>query len=294
MDLLIKSLKNVVKILLIAGVFSFPAYSKKSNKPPVSQNAILATNYIVQDLDTGEIITEKNSLEIRSIASITKLMTAVVVLDSHQDLSEVLLFKKPKGMHSRLPDGALLTRSELLLLSLMSSDNVAAKLLAQNYAGGEEAAISAMNAKAASLGMPNTHFTDPTGLLNDNVSTAQDLSKLINYAYNSPIIREYSTKSSERIEVPGRKKSKFFDFHTTNSLVVKDPNIGLSKTGWIRSAGGCLVMIVKHQGHRLAVILLNSRNTHTRIRDGVLLTEYNNGRHNRNFGQFYTTGPSFK
>ena len=284
MDLSIKLLKNAVKILLLSVVISSPVFAKKqamSHSKP--QTSILATNYIVQNLDTGEIITEKNTAEIRSIASITKLMTAVVVLDAKQDLDETITFKKSSGVHSRLPNGIKLTRSELLLLALMSSDNVAAKLLAQHYPGGEGAAIDAMNLKATALGMNNTKYVDPTGLFAENVSTVQDLSKLLNYAYNFAIIRDYSTKHSERFKVFEKKRSRFIDFHTTNSLVTTDANISLSKTGWIQKSGGCLVMIVKDQGRRLAVILLNSRNTHTRIRDGVLLTEYDNARNHRNF-----------
>ena len=284
MDLLIKLLRNAINALLIVAVLSTPEFAKQNKKSAVQpQNGILATNYIVKDLDTGEVFKEKNSQEIRSIASITKLMTAVVVLNAHQQLDEVLTVNKTNGIHSKLPNGTKLTRSNLLLLSLMSSDNVAAKVLAQNYPGGEESAIAAMNSTAVSLGMNNTRFTDPTGLLPENVSTAFDLSKLIDYAYGFNLIREFSTKTSERIQILGKKKPYFVDFRTTNSLVVKDTSIGLSKTGWIQKSGGCLVMIIKNQGHRLAVILLNSKNTHTRIRDGVLLTEYDNVRNNRNF-----------
>jgi len=284
MDLLIKLLKNAINALLIVAVLSTSAFAKQNKKSTIRpQNGILATNYIVKDLDTGEVFKEKNSQEIRSIASITKLMTAVVVLNAHQNLDEVLTINKTNGIHSKLPTGTKITRSDLLLLSLMSSDNVAAKMLAQNYPGGEDSAIAAMNTTAGSLGMHNTRFVDPTGLFEENVSTVIDLSKLINYAYEFDIIRNFSTKTSKRIQVPGRKKSYFVDFRTTNSLVVKDTSIGLSKTGWIQKSGGCLVMIIKDRGHRLAVILLNSRNTHTRIRDGALLTEYDNVRNNRNF-----------
>jgi serine-type D-Ala-D-Ala endopeptidase (penicillin-binding protein 7) len=284
MDLSIKLLKNAVNALVVLAVLSTPAFARQHKKSVTQpQNGILATNYIVKDLDTGEVLKEKNSQEIRSIASITKLMTAVVVLNAHQNLDEIITVGKSAGVHSRLPNGIKLSRSNLLLLALMSSDNVAAKTLAENYPGGEESAIAVMNATAISLGMNNTKFTDPTGLFAENVSTAIDLSKLIDYAYGFDIIRNFSTKSNERIQVLGRKKPYFVDFHTTNSLVVKNTNIGLSKTGWIQKSGGCLVMIVKNQGHRLAVILLNSKNTHTRIRDGVLLTEYDNVRNNRNF-----------
>ena len=277
MDLSIKSLKNVIKALIVFSALTSPVYAKQA-----VQHSVLATNYVVQDLDTGEIITEKNSLEIRSIASITKVMTSIVVLDAGQSLDEVIIYHPFKGVSSKLPNGAAITRANLLLITLMSSDNGAAKTLATHYPGGEEAAIAAMNAKARVLNMLDSQFSDPTGLYTDNLSTARDLIKLINYAYSYPIIRDFSTKSSLRVEIPGKKK-RYIDFRTTNYLVSNDNHILLSKTGWIRASGGCLIMIVQDQGKRLAVILLNSRNTITRIRDGLLLTGYNNVRNQRNF-----------
>lgn len=281
---LIKLLKNVCNIVLLVAILSTPAVAKQKKKPTViPQNAIFATNYFVKDLDTGEILKEKNSNEVRSIASITKLMTALIVIEAKQNLDEVITVIKPKDIHSRLPNGVQLTRSELLLLALMSSDNVAAKILAQHYPGGEEVAVQAMNSTATHIGMQNTKFADPTGLFAENVSTATDLAKLVDYAWKYDTIRDFSTKISEKIKVPGKKKSYFVDFRTTNHLVPNNPNIGLSKTGWIRSSGGCLVMIIREQEHRLAVILLNSKNTHTRFRDGVLLTENSDVKHNRNF-----------
>ena len=282
MDSLIRSSKNVINALIISAVLSTPVYAKKKQSY-TSQNKIFATSYVVQDIDTGEIVIEKNKEEIRSIASITKLMTAIVVLDAGQDLSEKITFYKPTGTTSKLPKGSVVTRADLLLLTLMSSDNSAAALLAELYPGGTDAAIVAMNQKAFYLQMFDSYFKDPTGLDPNNVSTATDLIKLTRAAYNYNDIRNFSTKSAGKIQVQGKKKSYFVNFHTTNSLVATTHNVLLSKTGWIRISGGCLVMIVKDQGRRLAVILLNSRNTHTRIRDGVLLTEYDNARNHRNF-----------
>lgn len=279
---LIRLLKNVINALIISAVLSTPVYAKKKKSYTV-QNNIFATSYVVQDIDTGEIVTEKNKEEIRSIASITKLMTAIVVLDAGQDLSEKITFYKPTGTTSKLPKGSVVTRADLLLLTLMSSDNSSAALLAELYPGGTDAAITAMNQKAFHLQMFDSYFKDPTGLDPNNVSTATDLIKLTKAAYNYNDIRNFSTKSAGKIQVQGKKKSYFINFHTTNSLVATTHNVLLSKTGWIRISGGCLVMIVKDQGRRLAVILLNSRNTHTRIRDGVLLTEYDNARNHRNF-----------
>jgi len=282
MDLLIRLLKNVINALIISAILSAPVHANQK-KSYNNRNNILATSYVVQDIDTGEIVTEKNKEEIRSIASITKLMTAIVVLDAKQDLSEKIVFHKPTGTTSKLPKGTVVTRADLLLLSLMSSDNSAAALLAELYPGGTDAAIKAMNQKAFHLQMYNSHFSDPTGLDPNNVSTATDLIKLTSTAYNYDDIRNFSTKSTGKIQVQGKKKSYFIDFKTTNSLVTNTHNVLLSKTGWIRISGGCLVMIVKDQGRRLAVILLNSRNTQTRIRDGALLTEYDNARNHRNF-----------
>lgn len=275
MDSLIKLLKSVIKAVVISFVFVSIVHAK-------TQNTVLATNYLVQDIDTGEIFAEKNSLEIRSIASITKVMTAIVVLDAGQDLEEILTFKRDPGISSKLPNGLKISRRDLMLLTLMSSDNGAAKNLAKNYPGGEYYAVRAMNEKAQQLSMVDSQFTEPTGLDRANISTATDLLKLIQHAVNYSEIRNLSTKTAEKIEIPGKKKRQYINFRTTNYLVSKE-NILLSKTGWISASGGCLIMIVEEQGKRLAVILLNSRNTMTRIRDGLLLTGYDNVRNQRNF-----------
>jgi D-alanyl-D-alanine endopeptidase (penicillin-binding protein 7) len=244
---------------------------------------VLATSYSVQDIDTGEILQSKNANEVRSIASITKLMSAIVFLDSQPNLSETITVKSIRGISTRIPNNTRLTYAELLHLSLMSSDNLAAKTLAVNYPGGEYQHIRDMNVKASSLGMNNTSYTDPTGLFDTNVSTAQDLTKLIKHAENYPIVRSFSTSPNYRIAVSGKKRPQNIEFRTTNHLVLLNPDIIISKTGWIQKAGGCLVMLIQHQGHRVAVILLNSKNTQTRLRDGVLLTEYSDVRNNRNF-----------
>jgi D-alanyl-D-alanine endopeptidase (penicillin-binding protein 7) len=274
MALLMQLLRSVANPILIVGLLISPVIFAKET--------VLATSYAVQDLDTGEILAEKNSNEIRSIASITKLMTAIVVLDAKQDLNEKIVFRTINGISSKIPDNFEVTRSDLLLATLMSSDNGAAKTLAIHYPGGESAAIRAMNTKATDLGMTNSKYHDPTGLSIFNVSTVKDLVKLMNTAYDYKIIREFSTRLTEKLAVYG-KKIRYIDFRTTNNLIAKNHEILLSKTGWIRASGGCLAMIVNDQGKRLAVILLNSKNTHTRIRDGELLTEHNNVRNNRNF-----------
>jgi D-alanyl-D-alanine endopeptidase (penicillin-binding protein 7) len=271
--------KNVLKNLLIIVLLISATAQANQHKQAVKRpnNGILATSYVVQDLDTGEILAERNSNEVRSIASITKLMTAVVIIDANQDLNEVIHVAPIRGIHSRLGN-VKLTRSELILLALMSSDNLAAKTLALNYPGGELEAIAAMNKKASALLMSSTAFADPTGLYDENVSTSRDLVKLLSAVEHYPLLKKYSTNSSYRVEVPGKKRSKIVDFHTTNKLVTSIPEIVISKTGWIQKSGGCLLLGIHDRGRRLAVILLNSRNTHTRIRDAELLYRLQHGK----------------
>jgi D-alanyl-D-alanine endopeptidase (penicillin-binding protein 7) len=272
-------LKNALKITVVLSlIVGVPAFAKKQVQKPVLKNvAILATSYLVKDIDTGEIIAEQNSQEIRSIASITKLMSAVVVLDSGANLSEMLDVYPIKGIGSRLQKTKM-SRSDLLTLSLMSSDNLAAKILAINHPGGEDEHVASMNKKAEQLGMVWSKFVDPTGLYNENVSTGEDLVKLVLAAENYQFIKTASTSVQKRIEISAKKKSRYIDFHTTNHLINKMPEIVLSKTGWIRKSGGCLVMSIHEHGRRLAVILLNSKNTHTRFRDAELLYGLHHGK----------------
>ena len=279
MDSWIMWWKNVLKLTLILTLcLGVPAYAKKTKNAVRSQStSILATSYLVKDIDTGEIIAEKNSHEIRSIASITKLMSAVVILDSGADLTEKINVIPIRGIHSRLSKSKI-TRGDLLTLSLMSSDNLAAKTLAINYPGGENAHIAAMNKKAESIGMTWTKFVDPTGLYDDNVSTSEDLFLLLSLTENYSVIKFASTSHKKRIELPGKKKNRYVNFYTTNKLVNTISGVVVSKTGWIRNSGGCLIMSIHDQGRRLVVILLNSKNTHTRIRDAELLYGLKNGK----------------
>jgi D-alanyl-D-alanine endopeptidase (penicillin-binding protein 7) len=248
---------------------SSPIYAKH----PKSQTRILATHYLVQDLDTGEIIAEKNSSQVRSIASITKLMSAIVVLDAKQDLNEIIEVRPIPGMRSRIQKSRL-SRGDLLLLALMSSDNLAIKTLAIHYPGGEASAVESMNNKAHMLDMDQTHFVETTGLDERNVSSPKDLTKMLAVAETYPYIVTASTNPSKSFEVNG--KTQFF--RTTNRLITTIPDIIVSKTGWIHQAGGCLIMNIHDQGRRLAVVLLNSRNTHTRLRDGELLYGLQHGK----------------
>jgi D-alanyl-D-alanine endopeptidase (penicillin-binding protein 7) len=273
-------LKNAVKYLLIISLLStVPVYAKRHKQVPILQDRILATNYVVQDLDSGEILAEQGSGEIRSIASITKLMTVMVILDAGQDLNEMIDVKSIAGISGGIGNNRI-TRSDLITLALMSSNNLAAKTLAIHYPGGEEGAIISMNMKAFALGMTETHYADSTGLLDENTSTAHDLVTLLRAAENYTLIKEASTTAEKRIELQGKKNSHFVLFHTTNNLILKMPEIVISKTGWIRKSGGCLMMAIHDQGRRLAVILLNSKNTHTRLRDAELLYGLQHGQYN--------------
>ncbi len=205
---------------------------------------ITATSWLVADGD-GKIIESQNADQQRSIASITKLMTAMVVLDASQDLDE-----KINGT----------TRLELLQLMLVKSDNRAAETLCENYPGGRNACISSMNFKAWNLGLRNTHYTDASGLNVMNVSTAQELVKIVLASSEYPVIVKASNTHQGKI----KKKKRYFAFHNTNPLVASKDFI-VSKTGYIRASGGCIVMMLDTKIGRRIVVLLNSKNTRTRI-----------------------------
>ena len=224
---------------------------------------------MVTDADTGEIVYDKNSDAIVPIASITKLMTAMVTIDRGLDLEQRVVLSREdmdqiKGTRSRLRPGAVLTRSELLLLALMASENRAAAALGRTYPEGKRAFVAAMNRKAAELGMTDSRFVDPTGLYPGNVSSARDLVKLVNAAHGYELIREYTTRDRAVVTVYNRRLS----FHNTNGLVRNSHwDIGLSKTGYISEAGRCLVMRVRMASKDLIVVLLDSWGKQSRIGD---------------------------
>lgn len=220
---------------------------------------------------TGETIYAKNTNQSTPIASVTKLMTAMVMLDAHLPMDDLLFIADEdvdylKGTHSRLNVGTPLTRGELLQLALMSSENRAAAALGRNYPGGLNAFIVAMNSKAQVLGMKSTRFYDPTGLDSNNVSTAEDLVKMVNAAYHYPEIRQVTTTASQEITLYGRENPT--NFVNTNSLVRGgDWVIGLSKTGFINEAGRCLVMQAEISGQPMIIVLLDSAGKQSRIGD---------------------------
>jgi serine-type D-Ala-D-Ala endopeptidase (penicillin-binding protein 7) len=233
------------------------------------QLAVASSAALVVEQGGAEPIYQKNADLVVPIASITKLMTAMVVLDSIPNLKAPITVADDdvdylKGSRSRLHVGAELAREDALLISLMSSENRATHALARHYPGGLPAAIAAMNRKAAELGMFNTHFEDPTGLSSNNVSTAKDLAKMVAAAHRYPLIREFSTTSDAKIEVSGR----LMDYRNTNSLVkVPTWDIGLSKTGFIQEAGKCLVMQARVADKPVVIVLLDSQGKLTRIGD---------------------------
>jgi serine-type D-Ala-D-Ala endopeptidase (penicillin-binding protein 7) len=239
----------------------------------VRKISLRSASALVQDADTGEIVIGKNTDAVVPIASITKLMTAMVTLDRGLDMEEPVTLNREdavamKGTRSRLRTGLTLSRGDLLLLALMASENRAAAALGRSYPGGMEAFVDAMNAKAAVLDMSESRFVEPTGLSPANVSTASDLAKLVRAAHEYPMIREFSTKDRATVKVGMGRKIRPLSYGNTNGLVRSSYwEIGLSKTGYISEAGRCLVMQVKLGDKDLIVVLLDSWGKHSRIGD---------------------------
>lgn len=225
---------------------------------------------LVADQETQEVLFGKNVDAVLPIASITKLMTALVVLDAQQPMDEILTITSAdidteKGSHSRLSVGLEFSREDLMLLALMSSENRAASALGRNYPGGRAAFIAAMNRKARALGMNDSFFVDSTGLSSRNVSSAVDLVRLVNASYQSPVIRRFSTQTSHTVHAGKR----VMEFVSSNRLVRyrDDWDIGLQKTGYISEAGRCLVMQAKVHGRPVVMVFLDSVGTLTRFAD---------------------------
>jgi D-alanyl-D-alanine endopeptidase (penicillin-binding protein 7) len=224
---------------------------------------------LVLDQDTDEVLFSKNSQAVLPIASLTKLMTAVVVTEANLPLDEPVTITDDdvdteKFSRSRLKVGTQLRREEMLHLALMSSENRAAHALGRSYPGGLTAFVAAMNRKARELGMNDTHYVEPTGLSSQNQSSARDLATLVKTAHEYQIIRELSTSHEYQVEVGNRQ----VEFHNTNGLI-KNPSwdISLQKTGYITEAGRCLVMQAKLAGRQLIMVFLDSAGKYSRIGD---------------------------
>ncbi|WP_395700094.1 D-alanyl-D-alanine endopeptidase [Aquabacterium sp.] len=233
---------------------------------------------LVVDQDTNEVLFSKNPEAVLPIASITKLMTGLVVTEAKQSLDDVLTITQEdvdteKGSHSRLAVGTQLTRGEMMHLALMSSENRAAHALGRYYPGGLEAFVQAMNRKAAALGMADTHYVEPTGLSSKNQSSAHDLALLVKEAHQQPLLRELSTSQEAQVAVGKR----MMQFRNTNGLV-RNPSwdIGLQKTGYISEAGRCLVMQAQLAGRKLIMVLLDSAGKYSRIGDAERIRKWLN------------------
>jgi D-alanyl-D-alanine carboxypeptidase/D-alanyl-D-alanine endopeptidase (penicillin-binding protein 7) len=230
---------------------------------------------VVED-DTGKVLLEKNASQVVPIASLTKLMTAMVVLDAKQDMNEPIEIEKSdvdmlKHSTSRVPVGASIPRRDVLQLALMSSDNRAAASLARTYPGGDEAFKAAVKRKIVALGMTQTVIEEPTGLNPDNRSTAADLVKMASAASHYPEITRITTDSKDLININGRE----VEYHNTNRLVgAKGWDIGLSKTGYTQEAGRCLIMRVKTAGKNATMVLLNAGASSVRVLDALNIRRY--------------------
>ncbi len=230
---------------------------------------------LVVNQDTNEVLFQKNPHAVLPIASITKLMTALITVEADLDLNETLEVERSDRtidrMRSSLNPGVKLTRGQALHLALMSSENHAAQLLGRTYPGGLTATVAAMNARAQLLGMHDTRFADPTGLSPENRSSPADLVKLVNAAYQYPVLREYSTSSE--LELPiGRRVVRY---GSTNGLTSNPEwDIGLQKTGYISAAGRCMVMQAVIEGQRVVVVLLDSVGKYSRIGDAQRIRQW--------------------
>jgi D-alanyl-D-alanine endopeptidase (penicillin-binding protein 7) len=256
---------TVLELIQLALLQSAPVMAASHPSDP----GLRSSSVLVLDATRSSVIYSRRSNVAVPIASITKLMTSLVVLDAHQSLDENIRVtaddrSQGKGAFSRLAIGTTLTRGELMRLALMSSENRAAHALGRNYPGGLAACVKAMNAKARQLGMKSARFIDPAGLSANNVASADDLAKLVAAAARNPTISEYSTGKDYTVRV-GRQQ---MPFHNTNPLVRSAAwNIVVQKTGYLAEAGRCLVMQTVIDGRSVVIVLLNSFGKYTRTAD---------------------------
>jgi serine-type D-Ala-D-Ala endopeptidase (penicillin-binding protein 7) len=263
----------IVFAVQIACASLTPARAQSFAAPDPGKLKLASANAIVIDAADGTPVYSKAADEVTPIASLTKLMTAMVTLDAGLSLDEPVAVDVGdldyiKGTRSRLGMGVELPRREMLRLALMASENRASSALARHYPGGTPAFVAAMNDKAVALGMQRTHFSDATGLSAENVSTANDLARMVAAASQYPLIREYSTTASYFVEV--QPSGRMLGFNNSNALV-RDERAGwdivLSKTGYIREAGKCLVMLANIGSRPFVIVLLDSLGRYTRLGD---------------------------
>lgn len=268
-----RSWRSVAGVLVLAlpglAAAAQPA-AAKSAQPMLDRLALKSGAVLVVDQDTGETIAMKNADKVLPIASLTKVMTAIVIVEAAQPLDEMLDITsddidREKRTPSRLKVGTRLSRDDLLVLALMASENRAASALSRNYPGGRAAFIAQMNAKARALGMKSTHFADAAGLSRRSVSTARDLHILLTAADAQPLIRDYSTRTRHTVR---GARNRPITFVSSNRLVRRAGwDIDLQKTGYTNEAGRCLVMQARVADRRLAMIFLNSVGKLTRYGD---------------------------
>ncbi|HZW19836.1 D-alanyl-D-alanine endopeptidase [Noviherbaspirillum sp.] len=231
--------------------------------------ALKSNAAFVIDQATSQVLFEKNASFSLPIASLTKLMTALIVVEARQNMDEVLEvtsddIDREKNSSSRLRVGSQMTRANMLHIALMSSENRAASALGRHYPGGLPAFVAAMNAKARALGMKDTHFVDSTGLSSHNVASARDLAKLVVAAYQYPVIRDYSTHPRYAVNAGGYQ----LNYMNSNRLVMNPGwEIGLQKTGYIAEAGRCLVMQARIEGRPVVMVFLDSKGKDSRLAD---------------------------
>lgn len=258
-------------IALVCGLMGLLGSQAALAAPNPAKLQLKSGSALVMDINTGKTLYQKNPTQVRPIASLTKLMTALVVLDAKQNLSQTLTVDQNdrdniKHTYSRVRMGTKVNRRDALHLALMSSENRMASALARHYPGGRSAFIRAMNNKARQLGMRNSRFYDSTGLSTRNVSTARDLAKLIAAAYRQPLIRQFTQDTNKEMRFSTPAYSLMFN--NTNPLV-KNPDwdVRLSKTGYTDEAGRCLLMRAKPDQQELAIVLLNSVGKRTPVGD---------------------------
>ena len=261
--------------LLLAVPVATPALAKTAAVTAAAQPEIASGSAMIVDLETNKVLYSSHPDLVRPIASITKLMTAMVVLDAKLPMDEMLsvdISQTPemKGIYSRVRLNSEISRKNMLLLALMSSENRAAASLAHHYPGGYKAFIQAMNNKARSLGMTQTHFVEPTGLSIQNVSTAQDLTRLLIASKQYPLLGQLSTTREEMATFS--HPAYTLPFRNTNHLVYRDNwNIQLTKTGFTNAAGHCLVMRTVINGKPVALVVMDAFGKYTHFADASRL-----------------------
>ena len=254
-------------------------YSRDEVSRSSKKLVLRSASALVEDQRTGELLIQKQAEAVLPIASITKLMTAMVVLDAQMDLQESITILREdmdtvRHSRSRLRLGTSLTRGEALLLALMASENRAARALGRTYPGGIDAFVVSMNGKAQLLGLTDTHFEDPAGISSGNVASARDLARMVDAAYRYPLVREFTTCKKAVIH-SGRRTLEF----RNSNLLIRSPRwqIGLSKTGYIDESGRCLVMQANLAQRPVLIVLLDAQGRLTRFGDANRIKQWMEG-----------------